>query len=167
VHWNLVVAAVGGGVVVAVAAPLVRIPRELDAHDTQMQHMDDDGVSWIEDRGLEVARELERVMLQNNMPSAPSGAHVNWRQIVIEDAGHQLRDRVRVSEQARDLMRTQERWWHRAWSLLFRRKRRRLDLQFPVRGAEVLAGWREAQVQWAASIGVPVRAWRPNDLIDP
>ena len=161
------VAAVGGGVVVAVFAPVVRIARELDEHDTRMQHIDDDGARWIEDRQLELARELERVMVQTNMPNAPSGAYVNWRQIVIEDAGHQLRDRVRVSQQARDLMRAQERWWHRGWSRLFRRTPRRLDLQFPRRAADVLAEWRAAQVQWAGGLGVPVRAWRHNDLIDP
>ena len=165
-YWTaLLVSAVGGGVVVTLAAPVARVARELDEHDLSTRRMNEDGRRWIDDRRFQLEREM--FAQQNTLGHLTgSGAYINARQIAVEDAAHELRDRVRSVEQDHAVLVNQERWWHRRWLRAFRGKRPRAHLTFSRDAAAALEQWRAEHETWATSAGGATRTWRDNNLLD-
>ena len=140
----LVLSAIGGGIVVAVASPFVRIPAEIAERNLQADVINEDGGRFLThaDRALE--SELWSI---GNTASARgalfSGPHVAARIKAVVDASVLLRNEVARCDQLRRRIAVSERWWRRAWRRLTHN--RFPDFTYRTRAIEQVHEWRAVE----------------------
>jgi hypothetical protein len=165
-YWiGLALGVVGGGVGVTVAAPLVRVPREVEDHDLRVLYLNQDGRRWLAHRKLQLDRETaNELVYHGNMQE--DGALIEIRRTYLEDAVQDLEEQVYAAELEFDAMMNQERWWHRCWIACFRWWRpARPRPSIREEAIAAVARWRDECEVYAVRTGVAARPWRATDLM--
>jgi hypothetical protein len=139
---NLAAGAIGSLItlVVAFAARLTAIPREVRSHDRRVRERDTSLASWVGDRDVWLRRELRQTrneLAKDNL--LDSGEYAYQVGLTKERALHEWRDEARQAQSEVDAIYEDEGVLHSVWRRL---ASARLSLQTPANAEPVLNAWR-------------------------
>lgn len=128
-------------IVVAFAARLATVPREVAAHDRRVAEREEDLSQWVADRDVWLRRRLDAARAKLAARGMLQSGEYGFRLGLLKEAAlHEYRDQQRQAERDVDLIYDAEGWLHGAWRAIRRQPRRALNA--PERVEPVLAAWR-------------------------
>ncbi len=128
-------------IVVAFAARLSTVPREVARHDRLVAERDDDLELWVADQHVRLRRELDHERRELAARNALNSGEYAYRLgLVKERSLHSYRDQEQLARRDVAAIYDREGWLHGAWRAIRGRPRHTLDT--PAKVTPILDVWR-------------------------